>query len=36
MELNAIGWENMDWGDLAQDWDRRRDFVNAIKNLEIP
>jgi hypothetical protein len=36
MDLIEIGWENMAWVNLAQDWDRRRALVNAVMNLQIP
>jgi len=36
MDLKEIRWEKMDWVNLAQDWERRRTFVNAVMNLEIP
>jgi hypothetical protein len=36
MDLKEIGWKNIDWVNLVQDWDRRRTFVNAVMNLEIP
>ena len=26
----------MDWGDLAQNWDRWRPLVNAVMNLRVP
>ena len=30
-------WDGgMDWIDLAKDWDRWRDTVNALKNLRVP
>jgi hypothetical protein len=31
-----IGWEGMDWIDLAQDRDQWRALVNTIMNLRVP
>jgi hypothetical protein len=31
-----IGWDGMDWIDLAQNRDRWRALVNAIMNLRVP
>jgi hypothetical protein len=31
--LQEVGWEGVDWIDLAQDWDRWRALVNAVMNL---
>jgi len=31
-----VGWEGMDWIDLAQDRDRWRELVNAVMNLLVP
>jgi hypothetical protein len=28
MDLREVGWDGMDWIDLAQDWDRWRSLVN--------
>jgi hypothetical protein len=34
--LREIGWDGMDWIDLAQDRDQRRALANKIMNLRIP
>jgi hypothetical protein len=36
MELREIGWDSMDWIDLAQDRDQWRALVNAVMNLRVP
>jgi hypothetical protein len=36
MDLREIGWDAMDWIDLAQDRDQWRAFVNAAMNLRVP
>jgi hypothetical protein len=36
MDLRDIGWDGMDWIDLAQDRDRWRAYVNAVMNLRVP
>jgi hypothetical protein len=33
IELRRIEWDDMDWIDLAQDWDQRRALVNMLMNL---
>jgi hypothetical protein len=32
MDLRWIGWDGMDWIDLAQDRDQWRALVNAVMN----
>jgi hypothetical protein len=36
MNLREIGWDGMDWTDLAQDRDQRRALVNTVMNLRVP
>jgi hypothetical protein len=36
MDLREMGWDVMDWIDLAQDRDQWRVLVNAVKNLRVP
>jgi hypothetical protein len=36
MDLRKIGWDGMDWIDLAQDRDRWRALVNTVMNLRVP
>jgi hypothetical protein len=31
-----VGWDGVDWIDLAQDRDRWRAYVNAMMNLRVP
>jgi hypothetical protein len=35
MDLREIGWDGMDWIDLAQDRDRWRALVNTVMNLRV-
>jgi hypothetical protein len=35
MDLREIGWEGMDWIDLAQDRDQWRALVNTVMNLRV-
>jgi hypothetical protein len=34
--LFGIGWDGMDWIDLAQDRDQWRALVNTVMNLQVP
>jgi hypothetical protein len=36
MDLREIGWDGMDWINLAQDMDERRTLVNTVMNLQVP
>jgi hypothetical protein len=36
MDLTEIGWDGMDWIDLAQDRDQWRALVNTIMNIRVP
>jgi hypothetical protein len=36
MDYREIGWDGMDWADLAQDRDRWMDLVNKVMNLRVP
>jgi hypothetical protein len=35
-DLIDIGWDGMDWIDLAQDRDQWRALVNTLMNLRVP
>ena len=35
MDRYELGWEGVDWIDLAEDWDRWRALVNAVMSLRI-
>jgi hypothetical protein len=35
MDLKDIGWDGMDWIELAQDKDQWRALVNTIMNLRV-
>jgi hypothetical protein len=36
MDIREVGWEDMNWIDLAQDRDWWRALVNAVMNLRVP
>jgi hypothetical protein len=36
MDLREVGWDGMDWIDVAQGRDRWRAYVNAVMNLRVP
>jgi hypothetical protein len=35
MDLREIGWDGMDWMNLAQDRDQWRVLVNTVMNLRV-
>jgi hypothetical protein len=36
IDFTEIGWDGMDWIDLAQDRDRWRALVNTVMKLRVP
>jgi hypothetical protein len=36
MNLREIGWDSMDWIDVAQDRDQWRALLNTVLNLRVP
>jgi hypothetical protein len=36
MDIREIGWDGMDWIDLAQDRDQWRALVKAVMNPRVP
>jgi hypothetical protein len=36
MYLREVGWDVMDWIDLAQDRDQWRTLVNTVVKLQVP
>jgi hypothetical protein len=36
MDLREVGWEDMDWINLALDRERWFDDVNAVMNIRVP
>jgi hypothetical protein len=35
-ELREVGWDGIDWIDLAQDRDQWKTLVNTVMNLRVP
>jgi hypothetical protein len=36
IDFREIGWDSMDWIDLAKDVDQWRALVNTVMNLRVP
>jgi hypothetical protein len=36
MDLKDIGWDGMDWIELAEDRGQWRSLVNTVMNLRVP
>jgi hypothetical protein len=36
IDVREIGWDGMDWIELAQDKDQWRSLVNTVMNLRVP
>jgi hypothetical protein len=36
MDLGEIGWDDMDWINLAQDREQWRALVNTVMNFQVP
>jgi hypothetical protein len=36
MDLREIGWDGVDWIDLAQDKDQWRALMNTVMNVQVP
>jgi hypothetical protein len=36
MDYREMGWDGMDWIDLAQDREQWRDLMNTVMNLRVP
>jgi hypothetical protein len=36
MDVREIGWDVVDWIDMAQDGDQWRALVNMVLNLRVP
>jgi hypothetical protein len=36
MDLREIGWDGMDWIDVAQNRDQWRALLNTVMNLRVP
>jgi hypothetical protein len=36
MDIRELGWDGMDWIELAHNWDKWRVLVNTVMNLRVP
>jgi hypothetical protein len=36
IDLRDIGWDGVDWIELAEERDQRRALVNTVMNLRVP
>jgi hypothetical protein len=36
MDIREIGWDVVDWNDMAQERDQWRALVNTVLNLRVP
>jgi hypothetical protein len=36
IDLREIGWDGVDWIDVAEDRDQRKVLVNTVMNLRVP
>jgi hypothetical protein len=36
VDFREVGWDGMDWIDLAQDMDQRRALVKTVMDLRVP
>jgi hypothetical protein len=36
MDLKELGWDGIDWIDVAQDRDQWRAIVNTVMNIRVP
>jgi hypothetical protein len=36
MDIRELGWDGVDWIDMAQDRDQWRALVNTVLNLRVP
>jgi hypothetical protein len=36
MDVRVVGWNGVDWIDMAQDWDKWMALVNTVMKLRVP
>jgi hypothetical protein len=36
MDLATIGWDDMDWIGLVQDWEQWRATMTVVMNVQVP